>query len=66
MKKILTLVILLFFAPFFVQAKEVSQVCKYTSDSGYNTIYLEIYADQSAYSYVKKYLHETLYQSIIP
>ena len=58
MKKILTLVILLFFAPFFVQAKEVSQVCKYTSDSGYNTIYLEIYADQSAYSYVKKYLHE--------
>ena len=58
MKKIFAPLILLFFVPFFVQAKEVSQVCKYTSNNGYNTIYIEIYDDQSAHAYVKKYLHE--------
>ncbi len=58
MRKIFALLILLFFVPFLVQAKEVSQVCKYTSNNGYNTLYIEIYDDQSAHAYVKKYLHE--------
>lgn len=42
-----------------VNATEITNTCKYTSHSGYNTVYLDIYDDNTAKAYVKYYLKST-------
>lgn len=42
-----------------VNASQISNTCKYTSHSGYNTVYLDIYDDNTAKAYVKYYLKST-------
>ena len=42
-----------------VNASEISNTCKYTSHSGNNTVYLDIYDDNKAKAYVKYYLVST-------
>ena len=42
-----------------VNAKEIAKTCKYKANDGYNTIYIDIYDDNSTQAYVKKYLNST-------
>ena len=42
-----------------VEAKEIAKTCKYQANEGYNTIYIDIYDDNTSKAYVKKFLNST-------